>query len=159
MAYNLLAGDREQGYLLPPSVREWLPQGDLAWFIVDSVDQMELRELYRQYREDGWGAAAYDPKMMVGVLLYATARGCVAPGRSPGPWSATWASGWWPPTSSPDRSGTLCRFRTQHERGLEQLFVGVLWLFRVVGLVKLGVVALDGTKVAANASLAANLKN
>ncbi|MSQ07652.1 MAG: IS1182 family transposase, partial [Dehalococcoidia bacterium] len=56
MAYNLLAGDREQGYLLPPSVREGLPAEDLAWFIVGSVDQVELREFYRQYREDGWGA-------------------------------------------------------------------------------------------------------
>ena len=75
MAYNLLSCDREQGYLMPPSLREWLPEGDLAWFILDAVDQMDLTELYAAYREDGWGAAAYDPVMMVGVLLYAYCRG------------------------------------------------------------------------------------
>jgi hypothetical protein len=52
-----------------------LPEGDLAWFIVDSMEQMELREFCRRYREDGWGAAAYDPKMMIGVLLYAYCQG------------------------------------------------------------------------------------
>ena len=58
MAYNLLRCDREQGYLLPPSVRDWLREGDLAWFIVDAVEQMELGEFYGAYRNDGWGAAA-----------------------------------------------------------------------------------------------------
>ena len=100
MAYNLLPCEREQGYMMPPSLQEWVPEGDLAWFIVDIVGRMELRELYAAYREDGWGAVAYAPKMMVGVLLYAYCQGCGAPGRSPGPWSATWGSGWWRPTSS-----------------------------------------------------------
>jgi len=69
MAYNVLILDREQGYLMPPSLREWLAEGDLAWFILDAVDQMDLEEFYAAYRNDGWGAAAYDPAMMVGVLL------------------------------------------------------------------------------------------
>ena len=71
MAYNLLRWDREQGYLMPPSMREWLSEGHLAWFIVDAVEEMDLSEFYAAYRNDGWGAAAYDPKVMVGVLLYA----------------------------------------------------------------------------------------
>ena len=75
MAYNLLLCDREQGYLMPPSLREWLVEGDLAWFILDAVDQMDLGEFYAAYRSDGWGAAAYDPAMMVGVLLYAYCQG------------------------------------------------------------------------------------
>ena len=75
MAYNLLSCDREQGYLMPPSVREWLNEDHLAWFIVDAVEQMELGEFYAAYREDGWGAAAYDPGMMVAVLLFAYCQG------------------------------------------------------------------------------------
>ena len=71
MTYNLLPWDREQSYLMPPSMREWLSEGHLAWFIVDAVDEMDLGEFYAAYRNDGWGAAAYDPKIMVGVLLYA----------------------------------------------------------------------------------------
>ena len=55
MAYNLLLCDREQGYLMPPSLREWLAEGDLAWFILDAVDQMDLDEFYAAYRNDGWG--------------------------------------------------------------------------------------------------------
>jgi transposase len=155
MAYNLLLGDREQGYLMSPSVREWLPEGDLAWFIVDSVDQLELREFYRQYRVDGWGAAAYDPKMMVGVLLYAYCQGVRSSRKIAQALERDVGFRVVAANQQPDFR-TLCRFRTQHERGLEQLFVGVLRLCREVGLVKLGVVALDGTKVAANASLAAN---
>ena len=71
MAYNFLRWDREQGYLMPPSVREWLREEDLAWFIVDAVEQIELGEFYGAYREYGWGGAAYHPAMMVSVLLYA----------------------------------------------------------------------------------------
>ncbi|MFH1560548.1 MAG: hypothetical protein ABID84_03965 [Chloroflexota bacterium] len=75
MAYNLLRWEREQGYLMPPSMREWLGEEDLAWFIVDAVEQMDLGEFYGAYRNDGWGAAAYDPKVMVAVLLYAYCQG------------------------------------------------------------------------------------
>ena len=71
MAYNLLRCERDQSYLMPPSMRDWLSEGHLAWFIVDAVGQMDLREFYAAYRSDGWGAAAYDPGMMVAILLYA----------------------------------------------------------------------------------------
>ena len=60
---------------MPPSLCEWLPEGDLAWFILDAVCQMDLGEFYAAYRNDGWGAAAYDPALMVGVLLYAYCQG------------------------------------------------------------------------------------
>ena len=63
MAYNLLRCERDQSYLMPPSMRDWLSEGHLAWFIVDAVGQMDLREFYAAYRSDGWGAAAYDPTM------------------------------------------------------------------------------------------------
>ena len=71
MGYNLLRCERDQSYLMPPSMRDWLSEGHLAWFIVDAVGQMDLREFYAVYRSDGWGAAAYDPGMMVAILLYA----------------------------------------------------------------------------------------
>ena len=71
MAYNLLRWERDQSYLMPPSMRDWLSEGHLAWFIVDAVGQMDLREFYAAYRSDGWGAAVYDPGMMVAILLYA----------------------------------------------------------------------------------------
>lgn len=155
MAYNLLLGDREQGYLMPPSVREWLPEGDLAWFIVDSVDQIDLREFYRQYREDGWGAAAYDPKMMVGVLLYAYCQGVRSSRKIAQALERDMGFRVVAANQQPDFR-TICRFRAEQGESLERLFVEVLRLCHEAGLVKLGVVALDGTKVAANAALAAN---
>ena len=60
----------DQEFLLPPSLREWLPEGHLAWFVLDAVDQMELSGFYGEYRDDGWGRAAHDPAMMVALLLH-----------------------------------------------------------------------------------------
>ncbi len=73
MAYNFLACDREQSFLLPPDVREWLPADHLAWFVIDAVAVMDLTAFYAAYREDGHGRAAYEPSMMVALLLYAYA--------------------------------------------------------------------------------------
>ncbi|HJW88697.1 MAG TPA: transposase, partial [Dehalococcoidia bacterium] len=155
MAYNLLACDREQGYLMPPSLKEWLAEGHLAWFIMDAVDQMDLGEFYASYRNDGWGAAAYDPEMMVAVLLYAYCRGIRSSRRIAQALEEDVGFRVVAANRQPDFR-TICRFRAEHEDALERLFVEVLRMCREVGLVKLGVVALDGTKVAANASLAAN---
>jgi hypothetical protein len=79
MGQNLLPWDREQVYLMPPSMREWLREEDLAWFIVDAVEQMELRDFYAAYRNDGWGAAAYDPAMTVAVFFTPIATGFAVP--------------------------------------------------------------------------------
>ena len=59
MAYNFVPCDREQPYLLPPSLRDWLPEGDLAWFVLDAVGQMDLRAFYERYRADGWGGKSF----------------------------------------------------------------------------------------------------
>ncbi len=75
MAQNFLACDRDQELLLPPSLREWLPQDHLAWFVLDSVAELDLEAFYGAYRRDGWGAAAHDPQMMVALLVYAYAIG------------------------------------------------------------------------------------
>src|SRR4030065_1320331 len=155
MAYNLLALDREQGYLMPPSLREWLAEGDLAWFILDAVDQMDLEEFYVAYRNDGWGAAACAPAMMVGVLLYAYCQGIRSSRKIDRALERDIGFRVVAANQQPDFR-TICRFRSEHQKALERLFVQVLWLCHEAGLVKLGGVALDGAKVAANAALDAN---
>ncbi|MDP2919707.1 MAG: IS1182 family transposase [Dehalococcoidia bacterium] len=155
MAYNLLPCDREQDYFMPPSLREWLGEGHLVWFVIDAVGQMDLSEFYAAYRSDGWGAAAYEPSMMVALLLYAYCRGIRSSRKIARALEEDVGFRVVAANQQPDFR-TICRFRAEHEKALERLFVQVLRLCREAGLVKLGVVALDGTKVAANAALAAN---
>lgn len=69
--YNFHPINRSQSYLLPPSLEEWLPEGDLVWFVLDATAQMDLKAFYRRYRTDGQGNTAYEPTMMVSLLLYA----------------------------------------------------------------------------------------
>ena len=69
MAQNFIDCDREQAFLLPPSLREWLAEDHLAWFVIEVVEQLDLAAFYGAYREDGHGRAAYDPAMMVGLGL------------------------------------------------------------------------------------------
>src|SRR4030067_2222597 len=152
MAYILLDIDREQGYLVPPSLREWLAEGDLAWFILDAVDQMDLEEFYVVYRNDGWGAAAYDPAMMVGVLLYAYCQGIRSSRKIDRALERDIGFRVVAANQQPDFR-TICRFRSEHEKALERRFGQGLWLCHEAGLVKLGVVAPDGAEVAANAAL------
>jgi hypothetical protein len=71
MPQNLIACDRDQELLLPPSLREWLPEDHLAWFLLEAVGELDLDAFYGAYRADGWGAAAHDPRMMVALLVYA----------------------------------------------------------------------------------------
>jgi transposase len=75
MGQNFLAADREQAFLLPPDVRDWLPEAHFAWFVLDAVAQMDLGAFYAAYRQDGHGRAAFEPSMVVALLLYAYARG------------------------------------------------------------------------------------
>ena len=82
MAQNFLSCDREQELLLPPSLREWLAEDHLAWFVIDAVEVLDLGAFYADYRADGWGRAAHDPAMMLALLLYAYAIGERSAGRS-----------------------------------------------------------------------------
>src|SRR4051795_6742176 len=75
MPQNFLGSDREQVFLMPPDPRDWLPEGHLAWVVLGSVEQLDLAAFYASYRQDGWGRAAFEPQMMVALLLYAYARG------------------------------------------------------------------------------------
>src|SRR3982751_1643458 len=73
MAQNFIEGCREQGFLLPPDVREWLPADHLAWFVIDAAGEMDLSAFYAAYRADGHGRSAYEPSLMVALILYAFA--------------------------------------------------------------------------------------
>jgi transposase len=75
MAQNFIGCDRDQSFLMPPDVREWLPEDHFAWFVMEAVAGMNLREFYDAYRRDGVGRRAYDPAMMVALVLCCYARG------------------------------------------------------------------------------------
>src|SRR6266542_2261425 len=151
MAQNFIACDREQELLLPPSLREWLPEDHLVWFVVDAVDEMDLSGFYGAYREDGWGRAAFDPQMMVVLLLYAYAIGERSSRRIERRCREDVAFRVITANQIPDHA-TIARFRAGHERALADTFVQVLALCAKAGLVSVGVVALDGSLLAGNAS-------
>ena len=155
MAYNFLPCDREQAFLLPPSLADWLPEGHLAWFVLDAVGQLDLSAFREQYRADGTGAAAYEPGMMTALLLYAYCVGERSSRRIERLCETDVAFRVLAANAGPDHA-TVARFRRRHGAALEGLFVETLRLCAEAGLVQLGVVAIDGTKVQANAALAAN---
>src|ERR687887_1882954 len=145
MAYNFLRGGREQAFLLPPDLRDWLPEGHLVWFILDVVDQLDLAPFYRQHRDDGHGHPAYDPKALLGVLLYAYATGVRSSRQVERRCIEDLAFRVLAANQSPDHV-TIARFRVRHEAALAGFLVESLKLCAEAGLVSLGVVALDGTK-------------
>jgi transposase len=154
MAQNLLACDREQELLLPPSLREWLPEGHLAWFVIDAVAQLDLTAFYGSYRADGHGRAAHDPAMMVALLLYAYAVGERSSRRIERRCVEDVATRVICANQAPDHT-TIARFRQRHQSALAELFGEVLSLCGEAGLVRVGTIAVDGTKVAANAAVQA----
>jgi transposase len=156
MAQNFLACDREQELLLPPSLREWLPEGHLAWFVIDAVAGMDLSAFYAAYRDDGHGRAAHDPAMMVALLLYAYAVGRRSSRAIERACIDDVAFRVIAANQRPDHC-TIARFRQRHEAALAALFGEVLELCADAGLVGVAVLALDGTKVHANASQHQNL--
>src|SRR5215210_8602468 len=151
MAQNFIGCDRDQELLLPPSLREWLPEDHLAWFVVEAVEELDLAAFYGAYREDGWGRAAHDPSMMVALLVYAysigvrSARGIERRCREDVAFRVFCAN------QVPDHA-TIARFRARHEEAIGELFGGVLELCAKAGLVRVGIVAVDGTKIAAAAT-------
>jgi transposase len=155
MAQNFLACDREQAYLMPPSLREWLPADQLAWCVLDAVGEMDLSAFYAAYRADGHGRAAFDPAVMVALLVYAYAvgerssRGIERRCQIDVGFRVIAAN------QVPDHA-TIARFRVRHQDALAGLFGQVLGLCGRAGMVSLGVIALDSTKVQANASGLAN---
>jgi len=155
MAYNFLPAERDQLYLMPPSLRDWLPKDHLALFVLDVVDELDLSGFYERYRSDGLGRAAYEPSVMVCVLLYAYCVGERSSRRIERRCTEDIAFRVLSVNQVPDHA-TIARFLASHEEAFSLLFCQVLALCATAGLVKLGIVALDGTKMAANASGQAN---
>jgi len=146
-AYNL-----DQRLLLPPDMRQWLPEGHLALFLLDVVSQLDLTEIMKGYEDgDGRGQPPYHPVMMVTLLLYAYCTGKPSSRRIERATYEDVAYRVLAGDQHPDHD-SIAAFRQRHLRALAGLFVQVLQLCEAAGLVKLGHVALDGTKIKANAS-------
>jgi transposase len=141
--------DRTTGFLLPPSVDEWLPERHLARFVVEVIDRLDLSAMTRAYR--GSGSASYHPAMLLGLLVYGYATGVFSSRRLERATYDSVAFRFIAANSHPDHD-TLATFRRRFLKEIERLFVEVLMLAREMGLLKLGTVALDGTKIHANAS-------
>lgn len=140
---------------MPPSVRDWLPEDHLAFFIVDVVAELDVTGLYGSYRADGRGGAVYDPALMLGVLLYAYCSGQRSSRQIERRLVEDVAYRVVAVNQTPDHA-TLARFRRRHQDAIAGVFGQVLGLCVTAGLIDAGVVAIDGTKFGANASFFAN---
>jgi len=149
---NFRTCDLDQPFLLPPSLQDWLPESHLARFIAELVPGLDLSKIYGFYgRRDGRGKAAYHPVMMVRVLVYGYCVGVMSSRRIERASYDDIAFRYLCADQHPDHD-TIAAFRQQHLPVLAQLFTQILQLCNKAGLVKLGHVAIDGTKVQANAS-------
>ncbi len=147
---NVRAVDRDQLLLMPPSLSDWLPSDHLAWFIVDVVAELDVSGFYRSLRADGRGGAAYDPQVMLGVLLYAYCVGERSSRRIEQRLVDDVAFRVVGANQAPDHA-TLARFR-RHQDAIAGVFTQVVGLCVAEGLVRTGVVAIDGTKIEADVS-------
>ncbi len=156
MSQNFIDCGREQAFLLPPSLRDWLPEDHLAWFVVEAVGRLDLEAFFAAYRADGHGRAAYDPSVVVSLVLYAyctnvrSSRAIERHCREDIAYRVICAN------LVPDHA-TIARFQVRHQQSLADLFGSVLRLCMTAGLVGSGVVAVDGTKVTASASSDCNV--
>jgi transposase len=141
--------DRDTGFLLPPSVDEWLPEKHLARFVVEVIEGLDLSAMHRSYR--GTGSASYHPRLLLGILVYGYATGVFSSRRLERATYDSVAFRFIAANDHPDHD-TIAAFRRRFLPQVEVLFVEVLLLAREMGLLQLGTVALDGTKMHANAS-------
>ena len=146
---NFRQVDRQTGFLLPPSVDEWLPERHLARFVVEVIEGLDLRGFIGSYR--GSGSASYHPRMLLGLLVYGYATGVFSSRKLERATYDSVAFRFIAANDHPDHD-TIAAFRRRFLKEIEGLFVEVLLLAREMGVLKLGTVALDGTKIHANAS-------
>jgi transposase len=151
MGQNFIACDRGQEMLLPPSLTDWLPEDHLVWTVLGAVDQMDLAGFYGVYRANGQGRAAYDPAMMVALLLYSYSVGLRSSRQVERACRGDVAFKVITAMAVPDHS-TVAEFRRRHETAIGELFVSVLSLCGEAGLVQVGEIAVDGTRIRASAS-------
>src|SRR5271165_4579297 len=146
---NFRQVDRQTGFLLPPSVDEWLPERHLARFVVEVIEGLDLRAMSGSYR--GSGSASYHPEMLLGLLVYGYATGVFSSRKLERATYDSVAFRFIAANDHPDHD-TIATFRQRFLKEIEELFVKVLMLAREMGVLNLGTVALDGTKMHANAS-------
>ena len=141
----------DQSLLLPPSPREWLPEDHLAFFVSDTVEALDLSAFYERYEGDGRRNQPFEPRMMIKVLVYGYATGTFSSRRIAAKLEDDVAFRVLAAGNSPAHR-TIAEFRQRHVKEFEQLFVQVVRLARELGLIKLGTIAVDGSKLKANAS-------
>src|SRR6266571_4534073 len=146
---NFRTIDRQTGFLLPPSVDEWLPEKHLARFVVEVMDGMDLRAMSGSYR--GSGSASYHPRMLLGILVYGYATGIFSSRKLERATYDSVAFRFIAANDHPDHD-TIATFRRRFLKEIEGVFVQVLALAREMWMLNMGTVALDGTKIHANAS-------
>jgi len=146
---NFREFDRETGFLLPPSLNDWLPERHLARFVVEVIEGLDLSAMVKSYR--GTGSASYHPALLLGLLVYGYATGVFSSRKLERATYDSVAFRFIAANDHPDHD-TIATFRRRFLKDIEALFVRVLELAREMGLLKLGTVALDGTKIHANAS-------
>jgi transposase len=149
MGSNFVPADRAQQYLFPPSIQDWLPENHLARFVVDIVSQLDLRPLLETYA--GKGVKAYHPQVLLSLLFYGYATGIFSSRKIERATYDSIAFRYISANTHPDHD-TIATFRKRFLEHLTPLFVQILRLAREMGLLKLGTVSLDGTKIKANAS-------
>jgi transposase len=155
VARSYVSVDRDQQFLLPPDVRDWLPEGHLAWFVIDVVAQLDTVALHARHRREGAGRRAYDPEMLLALLIYAYCTGQRSSRQIERCCEVDVAYRVICANHVPDHT-TIARFRQAYQDQVVGLFADVLEMCAAAGMVKVGVVAVDGTKLAADASLRAN---
>ena len=155
MPQRFVTADRDQVFLLPPDMREWLDADDLAYFVIDAVAAMDLSGFEAAYRADGQGRPAYDPQLLVAVLLYAYCVGVRSSRQIERACGRDVAFRVIAGGHRPDHA-TVSRFRARHADALAGLFTAVLRLCAQAGIVRPQLAAVDGTKLVADASGAAN---
>ena len=146
---NFRPTDRLTGFLMPPSIEEWLPQRHLARFVVEVIDGLDLTVMSKSYR--GTGSACYHPAALLGLLVYGYATGVFSSRKLERSTYDLVAFRFIAANDHPDHD-TIATFRRRFLKEIEALFVKVLLLAREMGVLKMGTVALDGTKIHANAS-------
>ena len=146
---NFRAVDRQTPFLLPPSVDEWLPDKHLARYVVEVIDQLDMSAMVKAYR--GSGSASYHPAMLLGLMIYGYATGVHSSRKIERATFDSLAFRYIAANTHPDHD-TIAAFRRRFLPHIEKLFVEVLVLAREMGMLKMGIVALDGTKIHANAS-------
>ncbi len=149
MSVNFVEVDRETLYLLPPSLQDWLPEGHLARFVVEIVEQLDLRSLKQSYA--GRGSQPYNPEMLVGLLFYGYATGVFSSRKLERNTYDSVAFRYVAANSHPDHD-TIANFRRRFLPQLGELFAQILMIAQQMKVLKLGSVSLDGSKIKANAS-------